>query len=357
MKNRLDKFSFIFMCIIIVISIIPNITYANPTQSQSNVNTPSNWAIVAIEGAKESELIPEELQGQYRNSISREEFSELAMELYEALGGKKTTPPEVNPFSDTQNAKVLIANKLGIIHGKEDGKFDPKSKVTREEMSVMLYRTLKAAKPGYKYPDLEGYIFTDNDIISSWAKEAVSYLYGVEVINGVGDNQFNPKGDASREQAIILVKKTHEKVAESEIAQKNNLVVSRGARSKESIIKLKLKKYIAEEMGKPYQWGGTGPDGYDCSGLVYSLFGKLGISLPRTSKTQAGAGTYVSKEELIYGDLVFFARDGKNINHVGIYVGDGEFVHSPQTGDVVKTTTLMSGYYARGYYTARRVIK
>jgi cell wall-associated NlpC family hydrolase len=90
---------------------------------------------------------------------------------------------------------------------------------------------------------------------------------------------------------------------------------------------------------------------------VYSLYGKLGFSLPRVARDQAKAGTYVSKEELTYGDLVFFARDGKNINHVGIYVGDGEFVHSPETGDVVKKSTLLSGYYAKGYYTARRVIK
>ncbi len=90
---------------------------------------------------------------------------------------------------------------------------------------------------------------------------------------------------------------------------------------------------------------------------MYSLYGKLGISLPRVARSQAEVGTYVTKEELVYGDLIFFARDGKNVNHVGIYVGNDEFVHAPQTGDVVKKTTLMSGYYERVYYTAKRVIK
>ena len=93
----------------------------------------------------------------------------------------------------------------------------------------------------------------------------------------------------------------------------------------------------------------------DCSGCCISYM-QAGIPA-RTARDQAGAGTYVSKEDLQYGDLVLFARDGKNINHVGIYVGDGKMVHSPQTGDVVKKTTIMSGYYERCYYTARRVIE
>ena len=178
-------------------------------------------------------------------------------------------------------------------------------------------------------------------------------LYGIGVVNGVGDNLFSPRGNTSREEAIVLAKRMYDKA----LASKNNLIVSRdGTSRRESDINLKLAKLISQEMGKPYQWGGIGPDSYDCSGLVYSLYGKLGISLPRVASSQAGVGTYVSKEELTYGDLVFFARDGKNINHVGIYVGNGEFVHSPQTGDVVKKTTLMSGYYAESYYTAKRVI-
>ena len=136
------------------------------------------------------------------------------------------------------------------------------------------------------------------------------------------------------------------------------MIASRdGISRKESNATLKLAKLLAEEMGKPYKWGGPGPNGYDCSGLVYSIFGKLGISLPRTAREQATMGTYVSKDELQYGDLVLFARDGKNIHHVGIYVGDGVMVHSPQTGDVVRKTTIMSGYYERCYYTARRIIE
>src|SRR5699024_2646703 len=114
----------------------------------------------------------------------------------------------------------------------------------------------------------------------------------------------------------------------------------------------KLKELISKELGKPYQYGATGPNSYDCSGLTYSIFGQLGISIPRVSRDQIKAGVQVAKSDLEYGDLILFARDGKNINHVGIYVGDGQFVHSPQTGDVVKVSTLSSGYYANSYYAA-----
>jgi cell wall-associated NlpC family hydrolase len=354
MRKRCSKNSLIFVFIIMAITITMNSTYAVSVLSQSNEDIPSNWAKAEIDKAEEISLVPEKILGQYRSNITREEFSEVAVNLYEALSGKEGILQGENPFTDTQNAKVRIANNLGIVKGVGDGKFAPDDAITRQEISVMLYRALQAAKPGYAYSaGLNKYIFEDYDRISSWAREAVGYLYGIGVTNGIGDNLFSPKGNTTREEAIVLAKRMHDKV----LASKGNLVVSRdGTSRRESDINLKLAKLMAQEMGKPYQWGGTGPDSYDCSGLVYSLYGKLGISLPRVASSQAGAGTYVSKEELAYGDLVFFARDGKNINHVGIYAGNGEMVHAPQTGDVVKKTTIMTGYYAKTYYTARRVI-
>ncbi|NLK36415.1 MAG: hypothetical protein GX301_13450 [Gracilibacteraceae bacterium] len=348
MRKKCSRVCLAFVLIIMVIALTASITYADSDMSQ-----PSDWAKAEIEKAKEINLFPERLQGRYRNDITREEFSEIAVNLYEALSGKKGVLQGENPFTDTQSTEVRIANSLGIVKGIGGGRFAPDNAITRQEISVMMYRTLQAAKPGYDYSKQYEHIFADYDMISSWAREAVDYLYAMEIINGVGDNRFSPKGNTSREQAIVIAKRMHDKVS----ASRDNLIASRdGTSRQENDIKLKLAKLISQELGKPYKWGGTGPDSYDCSGLVYSIYGKLGISLPRTARDQAGVGTYVSKEELQYGDLVLFARDGKNINHVGIYVGDGKMVHSPQTGDVVKFTTIMSGYYERCYYTARRVI-
>ena len=354
MRKSRSKVSFIIVFIIMAIAMTVNSTYADSTLSQSNEDIPSNWAKAEIDKAIQINLISERLQGEYRNNITREEFSEVAVNLYEALSGKEGISQGKNPFTDTQNKKVRIANNLGIVKGIGDGKFAPDDAITRQEISVMVYRTLQAAKPRYDYSNRYEHKFADYDTISSWAREAVGYLYAIEVTNGIGDNLFYPNVNTSREEAIVLVKRMHEKA----FASKENLIASRSGTSRqENDIKLKLAKLISQEMGKPYKWGGTGPNSYDCSGLVYSIYGKLGISLPRTASSQAGVGTYMSKEKLTYGDLVFFAGDGKNIHHVGIYVGDGVMVHSPQTGDVVKKTTIMSGYYQRCYYTAKRVLK
>ena len=109
-------------------------------------------------------------------------------------------------------------------------------------------------------------------------------------------------------------------------------------------------------LGVPYVWGGASMRGFDCSGLVYYVLKNLGYSPNRTATTQYNMGTYVAKSDLKPGDLVFFEGTyAAGISHVGIYVGEGKFIHAPSTGDVVKYSDLSSGYYANHYYGARRI--
>ncbi len=103
-------------------------------------------------------------------------------------------------------------------------------------------------------------------------------------------------------------------------------------------------------LGVPYVWGGSSPSGFDCSGLVSYVFAQIGVSLPHSSYAQFGIGTPVSIGELQPGDLVFFT----GASHVGIYIGGGQFIHAPHTGDVVKISSL-SGYYSSNFAGARRV--
>jgi cell wall-associated NlpC family hydrolase len=118
-----------------------------------------------------------------------------------------------------------------------------------------------------------------------------------------------------------------------------------------------LAVYAISLEGTPYKYGGTSPEtGFDCSGFVDHVFKKsLGKVLPRTTYDMSRVGTEKDSDELIPGDLVFFNTMDQDNSHVGIYLGEGRFIHSPSTGKSISIANINSTYWRKRYNGARRI--
>ena len=110
----------------------------------------------------------------------------------------------------------------------------------------------------------------------------------------------------------------------------------------------------ASMIGKPYRYGGSSPQGFDCSGLVHFSYKRAGLNVPRSTKTQRGQSRKVSVSGLARGDLLFFNQEGKRSSHVGIYLGANRFVHAPSSGKRVRVDNLDDAYWRKHLIDARR---
>ncbi|MDD2553637.1 MAG: S-layer homology domain-containing protein [Desulfotomaculaceae bacterium] len=182
----------------------------------------SDWAKPELEKANELALIPAILQGvDMTKPITREEFAELAVVLYERVADKKSEAVSPNPFTDTANPQILKAYNLGITAGTSATTFSPQVLINREQCAAMLFRAINAVHPSGDYSVAGIKDFPDQKDISEWAVEATKYMNKVGIIAGDAQGNFMPKattaaqeaagyGMATREQAIALSLRTHD---------------------------------------------------------------------------------------------------------------------------------------------------
>ena len=111
------------------------------------------------------------------------------------------------------------------------------------------------------------------------------------------------------------------------------------------------------QIGRPYRYGGTTPEGFDCSGLVQYVYALQGLKVPRTTREQHDAGNRIKLKHAEPGDLLFYSFGGRRIDHVAIYLGDGQAVHAPSSGKQVIVAPVGNRWWMDRYRDAVRVIR
>lgn len=173
------------------------------------VDQPSKWAAGDVQNAIDAGLVPEELQSAYDTPITRQDFCRLAARLLPDAQGEKSVS-----FVDTSDPDVLRLASLGVVNGKENGRFAPDDQLTRQEAAAMLYRMAgKGTVPAARNMQLVPHVWNDRNALplgqagylAPWAREAADFCYNTGVIAGVGDNCFDPQGAYTREQSMITL--------------------------------------------------------------------------------------------------------------------------------------------------------
>ncbi|MCS7065199.1 MAG: LysM peptidoglycan-binding domain-containing C40 family peptidase [Fimbriimonadales bacterium] len=130
---------------------------------------------------------------------------------------------------------------------------------------------------------------------------------------------------------------------------------SEPSRPNGSVTARRVLEIASRYLGRPYRYGGSSSRGFDCSGFALHVYRSVGVNLPHSSSAQARVGKPVPRHQLQPGDLVFFRTRGRRISHVGIYIGNGKFIHASSARGRVRIDSLNEGYYKRRYAGARRV--
>lgn len=219
-----------------------------------------------------------------------------------------------------------------------------------EEEAYFLFNDLEMVEVSYVTPALLTESVTLNNGKRSVYLEGLSTIYINDYKNGIYTIQDDKGNEYNIQRGIVKL------MSEAEIKNATSRASFRGRNSSDVDKLLDLGR---AQIGKRYSYGSQGPNTFDCSGFTsYVYKNALGISISRSSRAQAGNGVAVSKSELQPGDLVFFNTSGRGISHVGIYVGEGNFIHSSSTNRRgVRIDALNSGYYSGRYVTARRILK
>lgn len=200
------KYLSVFLCTVFLVSSI-GMTYIKASEE------PSEWAQEEVTLAKDNYLVPEELEGNYQESIKRYEYVLLALEVLK-MNGDHTQIAKRYPFTDIYGhpyeKEIVLAYNAGIIEGYGDGQFKPDEYISRQEIAALVYRVVNKINPYYEVRSNSYHEYGDRSIIRSWALPYIDYCYDMELMKGIGKNSagkiiMSPEENASIEQAILLM--------------------------------------------------------------------------------------------------------------------------------------------------------
>lgn len=337
----------------------------------------SAWAAKELAGMEERGLIPELLIGRDMSSpLTRKEMCYVAVTAYRALAqNPEQETQKKSPFSDVDDPVITYAHQLGLVNGYTDGTFGPSQPITREQFFKMTANFLAVLE----YPETDDRSvsldrFADGDGVSNYAKAPARLLIGLGLVKGNTDNTLAPKNATQCQQGLAMFYRSLqflEQWRESSIpvdptepepptdpTEPPTDPTQPGEREKAD----ELVRFALELVGCPYVYAGSSPEtGFDCSGLVWYVFHEFDIPVKRTAEDQwfQDLGWEVELEELLPGDLVFFSESGSvyDMSHVGIYVGDGMFLHAANSARGVVVDPTSSGYFQRCFVGAKRFIE
>lgn len=282
--------------------------------------------------------------------LTRQDLCGMSMNVYKSLTeqtDEDLTQPEVR-FLDTDDTDVLNACELELVTTGNNGIFEPEEALTRQDFytsAVQLLDTL-----GYSYIDdaqMDLTAYADSDELMAYAVKPTQVLLEIGAIEG--SELLLPTQQITAEEAVVIMDRVMNFFADWE-----SNPVPPATRMRQNVVNTALSK-----VGCRYVYGAQGPNKFDCSGLVYWVYKQYGYDLQPGARNQwSTLSKSVNKEDLLPGDLVFFSNNGKasGIFHVGMYIGDGQFVHAANSKKGVIVSNLDGEWYANRYLGAKRAI-
>lgn len=313
----------------------------------------AGWAQSSVLRMDQLGLIPETVKAAPMNgTITRADMCSMVMRSYELLTGitsEDLGEPE-DVFTDTDSTDVLNAYALGIVNGVGGGRFDPDSPISRQDFFTICANFLRAVD--YWYVDdiiRDLSVYPDGSEIAAYAKQPTAVMIAIGAVQGDDTGALNPTQKIVSQEAVAICHRIINYYADwTETYEAPEAYLG------ELVAEVGLSK-----VGCKYVSGGQGPSKFDCSGLVYYVYKQFGYNLEPGARNQWSIlSKSVKKADLLPGDLVFFSNNGKasGIFHVGIYIGDGEFVHAANSRKGVIVTDMDDDWYASRYLGAKRAI-